>query len=88
MNEIKLVLHKDDSLPSDVQSRLDEVRTKLIKKSNTDWQWASACKSKIGAEHYFDKYDLSDEKLDEELTKTLNSALEKCQSAVFERIRK
>ena len=87
MNEIKLVLHKDNSLPSDVQSRLDEVRTKLIKKSNTDWQWASACKGKIGAEHHFDKYDLNNEQLDEELTKTLNKALEKCQSAVLEAIR-
>ena len=88
MNEIKLVLHKDDSLPTEIQERLDDVRNKLIKKRNNDWTWASACKEKIGADNFFNKHNIADEDINAGLAKLLDAALEKCEKSVLDKISK
>lgn len=86
MNEIKLVLHKEDSLPEVVQERLDKVRSQLIKKTNSDWVWTSACKEKIGITSFFEKKDINDDDIDSELTKLLDAALEKCEKSILDKI--
>ena len=62
MNEIKLVLHIDSSLPKEIQERLSSIRTKLVKKTDAEWQWTSACKTKIKTDSYFNKHDFYEEK--------------------------
>lgn len=86
MNEIKLVLHKDESLPDEIKKRLDKIRSQLTKKSNTDWVWASACKTKTITDSFFEQHDIDDDSLDKDLTRSLDAALNKCQSAVLEKI--
>lgn len=87
MSEIKLVLHKDDSLPDEIKNRLDSVRSQLTRKKNTDWVWSSACKTKTITDSFFEQHDINDDSLDKALTKSLDSALNKCQSAILEKIR-
>ena len=83
MNEIKLVLHIDSSLPKEIQERLSSIRTKLVKKTDAEWQWTSACKTKIKTDSYFNKHDFYEEKFDEGLNKLLDTALNECQSKIL-----
>lgn len=90
MNSIKLVLHTDDKIPKgrdDIKNRLNELRKTLVKKTNDDWEWTSVCKTSINAESYFKKHDVSYDD-DNELMKILDTSLEKCESAILEKIKK
>ena len=92
MNSIKLVLHttdKDEFLEKreDIKNRLHELRKVLVNKSNDDWEWTSVGKTSINVESYFNKHDVNDDD-DNELMKILDSSLEKCESAILEKIKK
>ena len=92
MNSIKLILHtndKDEFLKKreDIKNRLYELRKVLVKKTNDDWEWASACKVSINVDSYFNKHDVNDED-DDELMKILDASFSKCETAVLEKIKK
>lgn len=83
MTKIKLVLHKDESLPISVSKRLDEVRRILNGDSNEEWEWASACTEKIDITGAFDGVKLIDEN---KLNDALDKAFNKCQKNALSKI--
>jgi len=86
MSKIKLVLHKDDTLPPEIQKKLDEVRQILNGDTNEEWKWASAGTEKIDLSGIFDQGDIKDASIDAKLAPKIEAALSKCESSVYDKL--
>jgi len=86
MSKIKLVLHKDDSLPPEIQKKLNDVRQILNGGTNEEWEWASAGTEKIDLSGIFDQGDIKDAAIDAKLAPRIQAALDKCESSVIEKL--
>ncbi len=82
MSKIQLVFRNAPKTPDEIKQRLNEIRQKFTKNSNS-WEWYSAKTQTIKMPDDFDNTNI-----DEELKKNLNKALLTLENKVFEELDK